>query len=60
MVATEGLGSLVAPPVKITAPHTPVPAAPNLEQLYIPSAERSNRQSERPVHDPRFRSWSLD
>lgn len=40
VVATEGLGSLVAPPVKITAPHTPVPAAPNLEQLYIPSAEK--------------------
>ena len=46
VVATEGLGSLVAPPVKITAPHTPVPAAPNLEQLCtFLQQKRSNRQS---------------
>ena len=39
LVATEGLSSLRAAPIKITAPHTPVPAAPNLERLYIPSVE---------------------
>lgn len=39
IVATDGLSDLIAPPVKITAPHSPVPAAPNLEQLYIPSKE---------------------
>ena len=38
-VATQALGALKAPPVKISAPHTPVPAAPNLEQLYIPSVD---------------------
>jgi pyruvate dehydrogenase E1 component beta subunit len=37
VVATDALDYLSAPPIKITAPHTPVPAAPNLEQLYIPS-----------------------
>lgn len=37
IAAVEAYDSLLAPPVKITAPHTPVPAAPNLEQLYIPS-----------------------
>jgi pyruvate dehydrogenase E1 component beta subunit len=38
-VATEALGAFRAPPVKISAPHTPVPAAPNLEKLYIPSVD---------------------
>jgi len=36
-VAIEALGALKCPPGKITAPHTPVPAAPNLEELYVPS-----------------------
>ena len=40
VVATEALPWLKAVPVKITAPHTPVPAAPNLEKLYIPSPAR--------------------
>lgn len=39
VVAIEAIGSLKAAPVKISAPHTPVPAAPNLEQLYIPSID---------------------
>ena len=39
VVATQAIGALKAAPVKISAPHTPVPAAPNLEKLYIPSPE---------------------
>ena len=39
VVATNAIGSLKAAPIKISAPHTPVPAAPNLEQLYIPQPE---------------------
>lgn len=39
-VAEKELGSLLAPPKKITAPHTPVPASPVLEALYVPSPEK--------------------
>ena len=39
IVACKAFDALAAAPVKITAPHTPVPAAPNLETLYIPSVE---------------------
>jgi len=39
VAAIEGLEYLLAPPKKISAPHTPVPAAPNLEALYIPSPD---------------------
>jgi len=39
-VAIEALGALKCPPRKLTAPHTPVPAAMNLEELYIPSRQR--------------------
>ena len=38
-VSCKALNSLRATPKKISAPHTPVPAAPNLEQLYIPQPE---------------------
>jgi pyruvate dehydrogenase E1 component beta subunit len=38
LVACEAIGSLKSAPVKVTSPHTPVPAAPNLEQLYAPDA----------------------
>ncbi len=38
-VARKSLNSLRVAPRKISAPHTPVPAAPNLEQLYIPQPE---------------------
>lgn len=38
-VSCHAIGSLRAAPKKISAPHTPVPAAPNLEQLYIPSVD---------------------
>ena len=36
-------GSLISPPRKLTAPHTPVPAAPNLEALYIPQEQDIER-----------------
>ena len=43
LVATEAFGALDAAPVKITPPHTPVPATPHLEQLWLPSPERIER-----------------
>ncbi len=36
MVAQEGFAFLKAPIRMVTAPHTPIPFAPNLEQLYMP------------------------
>lgn len=38
-VAQQVFGALKAAPRMITAPHTPVPFSPSLEDLYIPSAE---------------------
>jgi pyruvate dehydrogenase E1 component beta subunit len=40
VVADEGFDSLDAPIKCITAPHTPVPFSPPLEQAYIPSPEQ--------------------
>jgi pyruvate/2-oxoglutarate/acetoin dehydrogenase E1 component len=40
VVADEGFDSLDAPIKRVTAPHTPVPFSPPLEQAYIPSPER--------------------
>jgi pyruvate dehydrogenase E1 component beta subunit len=40
VVAEEGFSSLKAPIIKVTPPYTPIPAAPNLEKLYIPDASR--------------------
>lgn len=40
MVADKGFDLLDAPIKMVTAPHTPVPFSPVLEQLYIPSPER--------------------
>ncbi len=37
LVCEKAMNALYVAPIKITAPHTPVPAAPNLEALYIPS-----------------------
>ncbi len=37
LAACEAFDYLKAPVVKVTAPHTPVPATPSLEQAYIPS-----------------------
>lgn len=39
-VADEAIDYLDAPIKRVTAPHTPVPYNPNLEQAYIPNAER--------------------
>ena len=40
LVANKAFASLKAPIEMVTAPHTPVPFAPSLEKLYIPSPER--------------------
>jgi pyruvate dehydrogenase E1 component beta subunit len=40
LVADQGFDTLDAPIKLVTAPHTPVPFSPPLEQFYIPSAER--------------------
>ena len=40
LAACEALQSLKAPVQKVTAPHTPVPATPGLEQDYVPSTAR--------------------
>lgn len=37
LVAANALGSLKAPPAMVTAPHTPVPFARELERAYLPS-----------------------
>ncbi len=43
LAACEALQSLKAPVQKVTAPHTPVPATPGLEQDYVPSTARIER-----------------
>ena len=40
IVAEKGFHSLIAPIRTVTAPHTPVPFAPELEDAYIPSVEK--------------------
>jgi pyruvate/2-oxoglutarate/acetoin dehydrogenase E1 component len=40
LIAGQAFDNLDAPPQLVTAPHTPVPFAPQMEQFYIPSAER--------------------
>lgn len=40
LVANKGFDYLDAPIKTVTAPHTPVPFASNLEQLYLPNAEK--------------------
>ncbi len=40
IVGEEAFGALQAPIRRVTAPHTPVPLSPPLEQAYIPSIER--------------------
>jgi pyruvate dehydrogenase E1 component beta subunit len=39
VVVEKGFDYLDAPIRKVTAPHTPVPASPLLEQEYVPSLE---------------------
>ncbi|WP_419996170.1 alpha-ketoacid dehydrogenase subunit beta [Streptomyces boninensis] len=40
LVAREAFGALQAPIETVTAPHTPVPFSPTLEDLYIPDAQQ--------------------
>jgi len=40
VVAEEAFSALRGPIVKVTPPYTPIPAAPNLENLYIPDAQK--------------------
>ena len=40
LVAQEAFDALKAPIRMVTPPHVPVPFAPNLEDLYVPSAEK--------------------
>jgi pyruvate dehydrogenase E1 component beta subunit len=40
LVADRAFAALKAPIRRVTAPHTPVPFAPSLEKLYIPSPEK--------------------
>ena len=40
MVAGSAFDALKAPIRQVTAPHTPVPFAPQLEQLYLPNADK--------------------
>ena len=40
LVAQKAFGDLTAPIQMVTAPHTPVPFNPVLEDLYIPSPEK--------------------
>ncbi len=40
LVAQEAFGALKAPVRMVCPPHVPVPFAPNLEDLYVPNAER--------------------
>ena len=39
-VAQAAFSDLKAPIIQVTPPHTPVPFAPSLEDLYVPSAAR--------------------
>ena len=50
-VACEAFDDLRGPVVKITAPHTPVPATPQLEQAYVPSSERIERSIRQALKD---------
>jgi pyruvate dehydrogenase E1 component beta subunit len=40
LVAQKAFASLKAPPATVTAPHSPVPFARELESAYLPSPER--------------------
>ena len=40
LVAEEAFGHLKAPIRTVTAPHTPVPFSPALEDIYIPSPKK--------------------
>jgi 2-oxoisovalerate dehydrogenase E1 component beta subunit len=46
LIAREGFELLDAPPVLVAPPDTPVPFAPELEDAYLPDAERARRALE--------------
>jgi pyruvate/2-oxoglutarate/acetoin dehydrogenase E1 component len=45
LVCRNGFKSLKAPISVVSCPHTPVPFAPSLEDLYVPSVERITRSA---------------
>jgi acetoin:2,6-dichlorophenolindophenol oxidoreductase subunit beta len=40
LVASQAFDDLDAPPQAVTAPHTPVPFSPPLEDFYVPGVDR--------------------
>jgi pyruvate dehydrogenase E1 component beta subunit len=40
MVADRAFTSLKAPPTMVTAPHSPIPFARNLERAWVPSPQK--------------------
>lgn len=40
LIASQAFDDLDAPPQMVTAPHTPVPFAPPMEDFYVPGADR--------------------
>ena len=40
LVAEQAFGALKAPIARVTPPHVPIPAAPNLERAYVPDGPR--------------------
>lgn len=52
VIATDAHGFLKSAPQKITAPHTPVPAAPVLERAYIPQPDRIEAAIRATMTDP--------
>lgn len=40
LVASKALAALKAPPELVTAPHSPIPFAPELERAYVPSPQK--------------------
>lgn len=50
LIAEKGFSDLRAPVLKVTAPHTPVPFSPPMEDFYIPSAERITRRVKEVLH----------
>ena len=52
LVAEKGFYSLRAPVKSVTAPHTPVPFSPALEDLYVPSTARIEAAVRAALSDP--------
>ncbi|HEY8595757.1 MAG TPA: alpha-ketoacid dehydrogenase subunit beta [Devosiaceae bacterium] len=44
LIAEKGFADLRAPVLRVTAPHTPVPFSPPMEDYYLPSPERIARR----------------